>query len=110
MVFFHAFSVTFSKGTPAFSLWITQATAPIAIGSLRPFTGFPRTKFSGLAPAGKNNERKEVGSVSKCVFEACADVIEHQGASVSKRSFSGRIAEAAFKLSSVFKEQPFTLI
>jgi hypothetical protein len=66
--------------------------------------------------------------VSRRGFEAWVEVIEHQGASamllmsdcsswnnrssepVSNRMLSGRIAAAAFKLSSVFREQPFTLI
>jgi hypothetical protein len=50
---------------------------------LRPFTGLPRTKLSGLVAGGIYSERNEGGSASKWNFDACVDVIEHQGASAS---------------------------
>jgi hypothetical protein len=34
-----------------------------------------------LIAGGKYRERSELGSVSKRAFDACVDVIEHQGAS-----------------------------
>lgn len=52
-VFFHAFSVTFSNGTPSFSLCTTHATAPVAVGSFLPFTALPVTNDSGFVEAGK---------------------------------------------------------
>jgi len=82
-----------------------------------------------LVPEGKYFDFNDAGSVSSKIFDACVEVIEHQGASnielffstlhncnnieiwpVSNKSLSGRIAFAASKFCSVFREHPLTLM
>lgn len=82
-----------------------------------------------LVLEGKYFDLSEAGSVSSKVFEACVEVMEHQGASdikpffstlhnrnvieispVSSRSLSGRIVLAASRFCSVLREHPLTLM
>lgn len=60
---------------------MTHATPPIALGSFLPFTGLPITNDVGLVLGGKYFAFSDAGSVSSKAFDACVEVMEHQGAS-----------------------------
>lgn len=60
---------------------MTHATPPIALGSFLPFTGLPITNDGNLVLEGKYFDFSDAGSVSSKVFDACVEVMEHQGAS-----------------------------
>ena len=100
-VFLHPCSTNSSNDSSFLTLWATQATPPIALGSFLPFTGRPGTNASARTAGGKNNSRKSAGRLSTCFRDACVEVMEHHGASfilyMSARGYSYATGRACLK-------------